>query len=360
MQPFAASSFAAIPPESEQNVKFIDEVRLTAISGKGGDGCSAFRREKFVPRGGPSGGNGGRGGHIIFRASRHFNTLHGLRFTPIVKAKPGRSGGPSLRTGAQGQDRVIDVPVGTLIRRSGSDRLLADLQQEGDEFLALEGGEGGRGNASFKSSTHRAPTRFEPGGASLEAEFHLELKLLADVGLLGFPNAGKSTLISTLSAARPKVASYPFTTIAPSLGVVQVAEDYSTFVMADIPGLIEGAAEGAGLGHRFLRHVERCLILLHMVSLDPFEVEAHGSVQERFEKMNRELQRYSPSLGTRQQVVLLSKLDVADSDVVAEASNWFREQGVPVLTGSAVTGAGMKELVSAIAQAIAAAKTDAD
>jgi GTP-binding protein len=184
--------------------------------------------------------------------------------------------------------------------------------------------------------------------------------LLADVGLLGFPNAGKSTLISALSAARPKVASYPFTTLAPSLGVVQIAEDYSTFVMADIPGLIEGAAEGAGLGHRFLRHVERCRVLLHMVSLDSFEVDAHGTVQERFEKMNRELRRYSPKLGTRQQVVLLSKLDVAEPDVVAEASSWFEEQGLPVMTGSAVTGAGMKELVSAIARAIAAETTAED
>jgi GTPase len=341
-------------------VKFIDEVRVTVISGKGGDGCGAFRREKFVPRGGPSGGNGGRGGHIIFRASRHFNTLHSLRFTPIIRAKPGTAGGPNLRTGAQGQDRVVEVPVGTLIRRRGSQKVLADLQDEGVEFLAIEGGNGGRGNASFKSSTHRAPTRFEVGGPSREAELQLELKLLADVGLLGFPNAGKSTLISTLSAARPKVASYPFTTLAPSLGVVQVAEDYSTFVMADIPGLIEGAAEGAGLGHRFLRHVERCRILLHMVSLDPFEVEANGTVQERFEKMNQELARYSPELGARQQVVLLSKLDVAEADVVAEASSWFRDQGLPVLTGSAVTGAGMKELVSAIAQSIAAADSPAD
>jgi len=339
-------------------VKFIDEVRVTAVSGKGGDGCGAFRREKFVPRGGPSGGSGGRGGHVIFRASRHFNTLHSLRFTPIVRAKGGSSGGPNLRTGAQGKDRVIEVPVGTLIRRSGSDRVLADLHEEGADFLAVEGGAGGRGNASFKSSTHRAPTRFESGGSSQEAEFQLELKLLADVGLLGFPNAGKSTLISALSAARPKVASYPFTTIAPSLGVVQVAEDYSTFVMADIPGLIEGAAEGAGLGHRFLRHVERCRILLHMVSLDPFEVDAHGTVQERFEKMNQELQRYSPKLGARQQVVLLSKLDVAEPDVVAEASSWFEEQGLPVMTGSAVTGAGMKELVSAIARAITAKTSD--
>ena len=341
-------------------MKFIDEVRLTAVSGKGGDGCSAFRREKFVPRGGPSGGNGGRGGHVIFRASRHFNTLHSLRFTPIVRAKAGSSGGPNLRTGAQGQDRVVEVPVGTLIRRSGSERVLADLHEEGSEFLAVTGGAGGRGNASFKSSTHRAPTRFESGGPSRETEFQLELKLLADVGLLGFPNAGKSTLISTLSAARPKVASYPFTTIAPSLGVVQVAEDYSTFVMADIPGLIEGAAEGAGLGHRFLRHVERCRILLHMVSLDPFEVDAHGTVQERFEKMNQELHRYSPKLGTRQQVILLSKLDVAEPDVVAEASSWFEEQGLPVMAGSAVTGAGMKELVSAISRAIAAENPDVD
>ena len=341
-------------------MKFIDEVRLAAISGKGGDGCGAFRREKFVPQGGPAGGNGGRGGHIIFRASRHFNTLHSLRFTPIVRAKPGRSGGPSLRTGAQGPDRIIDVPVGTLIRRRANALLLADLHAEGAEFLALEGGAGGRGNASFKTSTDRAPTRFERGGAAQEAEFALELKLLADVGLLGFPNAGKSTLISAISAARPKVASYPFTTLAPSLGVVQVGDDYSTFVMADIPGLIEGAAEGAGLGHRFLRHVERCLILLHMVSLDPFEIDAHGSVQERFEKMNEELRRYSPELGARQQLVLLSKLDVADPDVVAEASSWFQEQGLPVLTGSAVTGAGMKELISAVALAIAAAKTDAD
>ncbi|MBJ92950.1 MAG: GTPase ObgE [Rickettsiales bacterium] len=341
-------------------MKFIDEVRVTAISGKGGDGCSAFRREKFVPKGGPAGGNGGRGGHIIFRASRHFNTLHGLRFTPIIKAAAGRSGGPSMRTGAQGQDRVVEVPVGTLIRRSGKTRVLADLSEEGMDFVALEGGRGGRGNASFKSSTQRAPTQFELGGAAVEADFDLELKLLADVGLLGFPNAGKSTLISVLSAARPKVASYPFTTIAPSLGVVQIAEDYSTFVMADIPGLIEGAAEGAGLGHRFLRHVERCRILLHLISLDPFEDEGHGTVEERFQKMNSELQRYSPALGARQQIVLLSKLDLVEADEVERVSIWFRQQGLAVLSGSAVTGAGMKELVSELAKAIAAVTSGAD
>jgi len=334
-------------------VKFIDEVRLTTISGKGGDGCCAFRREKFVPRGGPSGGNGGRGGHIIFRASRHFNTLHGLRFTPIIRAKPGHKGGPSMRTGGQGKDRIIEVPVGTLIRKSSSRLVLADLHEEGSEYRAMEGGKGGRGNASFASSTNRAPTRFEAGGPAQEAEFQLELKLLADVGLLGFPNAGKSTLISVLSAARPKVAAYPFTTVAPSLGVVQVAEDYSTFVMADIPGLVEGAAEGVGLGHRFLRHVERCSLLLHMVSLDPLEIEANGTVEERYEKMNSELHRYSPELGTRQQLVLLSKLDIADPDVVAEAERWFAAQGLTVLKGSAVTRAGMKELVSTLAQAIA-------
>lgn len=341
-------------------MKFIDEVRITAISGKGGAGCSAFRREKFVPMGGPSGGNGGRGGHIVFRASRHFNTLHGLRFTPLIKARAGRRGGPSLRTGARGKDRIVEVPVGTLIRRTGSDLVLADLHEEGAAYLALEGGSGGRGNASFKNSSNRSPTRFEEGGAANEAEFQLELKLLADVGLLGFPNAGKSTLISAISAARPKVAAYPFTTITPSLGVVQTADNYSTFVVADIPGLIEGAADGAGLGHQFLRHVERCRILLHMVSLDSMEVEVHGSPGERYEKMNSELRRYNPELGVRQQLVLLSKLDIADPEVVAEASQWFEAQGVPVLAGSAVTGAGMKELISALAKATAISDDSSD
>ncbi|HCP46509.1 MAG TPA: GTPase ObgE [Deltaproteobacteria bacterium] len=339
-------------------MKFLDEVRINATSGAGGDGCVSFRREKFVSRGGPDGGDGGRGGHIIFKASRHFNTLHRLRFSPIIKGKRGTNGGGSRRTGAQGKDTIIEVPQGTLIRDQKDGVVLCDLAEDGAEFLALEGGRGGKGNCRFSTSTRRAPDFAQAGGSSVTSDFYLELKLLADVGLLGFPNAGKSTLISRLSAARPKVAPYPFTTLQPSLGVVEVPGAFQTFVVADIPGLIEGAAEGVGLGHQFLRHVERCSLLLHLVSLDPVEAEANGAVLDRLNTMNQELARYDEKLAAKRQLVLLSKLDLVSSEEVASIRGALLDAGHEVFAASAVSGEGLKELTFALHQAISEDRDD--
>ena len=280
------------------------------------------------------------------------NTLHPLRFKPIIKAKPGEHGGRNNRTGRGGADLVVKVPVGTTIKDGKSGKLLGELAVDGEQQVILKGGNGGLGNAKFSTSTNRAPTRSEPGGPGESRELLIELKLLADVGLLGFPNAGKSTLISRLSAAKPKVAAYPFTTLEPSLGVVAVPGSYHSFVVADIPGLIEGAAEGAGLGHRFLRHVERCRLLLHLLSLDPYEDENNGSPRERFDKINSELRRYDPELAGRPQVVLLSKLDLVGQDRVDEICSEFESLGHVVLSASAVTGQGIDPLIFALADSL--------
>jgi GTP-binding protein len=317
-----------------------------------------FRREKFVPRGGPNGGDGGRGGHVVFEADGDLNTLFSLRFKPIVKAKPGQRGGRNNCTGRAGEDLVIRVPVGTTIKDHASSVVLADLDEHGDRVVILEGGRGGRGNARFKTSRNRAPTQAEPGGPAKTLELQLELKLLADVGLLGFPNAGKSTLISRMSAAKPKVAAYPFTTLEPSLGVVAVPGTYRSFVAADIPGLIEGAADGAGLGHRFLRHVERCAVLLHLLSLDPLEDETNGAPIERYDKINSELARYDSQLAGRPQVVMLSKLDLAPEGRVEELRREFEAQGCEVFAASSVTGAGIDKLIHALARAVDRAKME--
>jgi GTP-binding protein len=289
---------------------------------------------------------------VIFEADRGMNTLHPLRFKPIVKAKGGEHGGRNNCTGRGGEDLVLRVPIGTTIKDATSGVLLAEVKEHGEQRVVIDGGAGGRGNAKFSSSTNRAPTRSEPGGPALTVELTIELKLLADVGLLGFPNAGKSTLISRISAARPKVAAYPFTTLEPSLGVVAVPGSYHSFVVADIPGLIEGAAEGAGLGHRFLRHVERCRLLLHLLSLDPIEDEATCGPLERFEKINSELARYDAELAERPQVVLLSKLDLVEPDRLAELRSEFEAAGHTVMAASAVTGEGINPLIFALADAL--------
>lgn len=280
------------------------------------------------------------------------NTLHHLRFKPMIKAKPGGHGGRNNCTGRSGEDLVVRVPLGTTIKDAASSALLADIDESGTQIVVLEGGRGGRGNARFTSSTRRAPTRSEPGGAAVTRELLLELKLLADVGLLGFPNAGKSTLISRVSAARPKVAAYPFTTLEPSLGVVGIPGGYDSLVMADIPGLIEGAADGAGLGHRFLRHVERCRVLLHLLSLDPLEDDAVGSPTERFRKINSELARYDSSLAGRAQIVLLSKLDLVDPEQVEAIRSEFEAEGHRVLAASSVSGEGIEQLIYTLAAAL--------
>lgn len=339
-------------------MKFLDEVRVQATAGDGGHGARTFRREKFVPRGGPSGGDGGRGGHVVFEASEQLNTLLPLRFAPIVKAKRGGHGDRANKNGRAAPDRIIQVPVGTMITDIKTGEVVADLSEAGQSTVVCRGGNGGKGNSHFKTSTDRAPNTAEDGHPGEYRELQLELKLLADVGLVGFPNAGKSTLISALSAAKPKVAAYPFTTLEPSLGVVRIPDTYNSFVMADIPGLIEGAADGVGLGHQFLRHVERCKLMLHLVSLDPLEDEVSGPPEERFAKIEVELAKYDPALADRPRHILLSKADLATPERREEVVAAFQEQGVPVTIASAVTGEGSRELIFALAAALKAAGAD--
>jgi GTP-binding protein len=325
---------------------FVDEATVTLIGGDGGDGCSSFRREKFVPRGGPDGGNGGRGGSVILVADRSRSTLLQFRHHERFVAERGRHGQGSDKTGRSGEDREIQVPVGTVVLDADGTRSLADLTEAGQRFVAATGGRGGRGNASFSSSVQRAPTRRERGQPGERVTLRLELKLLADVGLVGFPNAGKSTLLSVVSAAKPKIADYPFTTLEPHLGVVDRG-DFRSFVVADIPGLIEGAHEGAGLGHRFLRHVERCRLLLHLV--DPTDPERDPV--EAVRNLDQELRLFRPELATRPQILVMTKLDaVQDSQTWETLRQLAERRGQRCLAISAVTGKGLPDLVSLIGQ----------
>src|SRR5215212_7183332 len=287
---------------------FIDRAKIHVQGGDGGNGVTAFRREKFVPRGGPSGGEGGRGGDVILVADSSLNTLLHLRYNPRHIAGRGLHGEGSNRSGHNGADLTVRVPVGTQIFDAETGELLHDLNHDGDSWLAARGGRGGFGNAHFTSSTNRAPRYHQSGSKGEERELQLELKLLADVGLAGFPNAGKSTFISTVSAARPKIADYPFTTLEPHLGVVDLG-DFRTFVIADIPGLIEGAHTGAGLGDRFLRHIERTKLLLHLV--DVSSVSGRDPVED-YQKLNHELRAYDPELARRPQIVVATKIDALD------------------------------------------------
>jgi GTP-binding protein len=325
---------------------FIDRVKIHVKGGHGGNGVTAFRREKFVPRGGPSGGDGGRGGDVWVVADSSLNTLLHLRYTPEHIADRGRHGEGSNCSGRDGEDHTIRVPVGTQIFDSTTGELLHDLATDGSRWLAAKGGRGGFGNSHFATSTNRAPRYHQSGSEGDEFEFQLELKLLADVGLVGFPNAGKSTLISTVSAAKPKIADYPFTTLEPHLGVVDLG-DFRTFVMADMPGLIEGAHEGAGLGDRFLRHIERTKLLLHLV--DVSSVSGRDAVAD-YLAVNHELRSYNPELAQRPQIVVATKIDALDEPERLEA---LRRQtaadGVPFYEISSVTNRGTKELVAAIA-----------
>lgn len=325
-------------------MRFIDENEIIVASGNGGDGCMSFRREAYVPRGGPDGGDGGHGGSIVLRADRRKNTLVDLRRNKRYAAENGRPGKGKNMTGRSGEDLVIEVPVGTMLYDIETDELLADLREEGAEW-SLEGGRGGLGNPHFKSSTRRTPRKATPGKPGIEMRLRLELKLLADVGLLGFPNAGKSTLISVISAARPRVADYPFTTLTPNLGVVRLGWDTS-FVVADIPGLIEGASEGAGLGHRFLKHVERCRLYVHLVAADAEE----GPV-DRYRKLNEELEAYAPELIERQQIVVLSRTDLVEDaeDKLAE----LRTVAPHALALCAPNRVGTDALLKRIAHALA-------
>jgi GTP-binding protein len=328
---------------------FIDEVRIYVKGGDGGNGCLAFRREKYVPRGGPSGGDGGRGGDVFLIASEHYNTLLHLRFNPEHKAQRGRHGEGSNKTGADGISIEVPVPVGTVVYDDETGEQLYDFTRPGERFLAARGGKGGRGNARFATPWHQTPTEHEPGKPGEERRLRLELKLLADVGLVGFPNAGKSTLISRLSAARPKIADYPFTTLEPNLGVVQMP-DFRSFVVADIPGLIEGAHQGAGLGIRFLKHIERTRLLVHM--LDVSESTGRKPLDD-FKVVMKELQSYSPELVERPMIVVANKIDVLqDPKRIESVRRLAKRRGLPFFAISAVTGEGLEALKFALAERV--------
>ncbi|MEP6921973.1 MAG: GTPase ObgE [bacterium] len=325
---------------------FIDRVKIRLEGGHGGNGVTAFRREKFVPRGGPSGGEGGRGGDVWIVADSSLNTLLHLRYNPEHIACRGMHGEGSNRSGRAGDDVIVRVPVGTQLFEVSTGALLKDLSIDGTRWLAARGGRGGFGNSHFATSTNRAPRYHQDGSEGEELELQLELKLLADVGLVGFPNAGKSTFISTISAARPKVADYPFTTLEPHLGVVDMG-DFRTFVVADIPGLIEGAHDGAGLGDRFLRHIERTTLLLHLVDVSS---SSGRETVDDYRIVKRELAAYNPQLAARPQIVVATKIDALQEDERLESLRLqVAKDGYPFHAISSVTNVGVRELVNAIA-----------
>ena len=328
---------------------FIDEARILVKAGDGGNGCLAFRREKYVPRGGPSGGDGGRGGDIFLVSTEHQNTLIQVRFNPEHKAQRGRHGEGSDCTGAEGYSIDLKVPVGTVVYDDATGEQLHDFTTSGERFLVARGGRGGKGNARFATSTHQAPTEHEPGKPGQERRLRLELKLLADVGLVGFPNAGKSTLISRISAAHPKIADYPFTTLEPQLGVVSF-DDYRSFVVADIPGLIEGAHLGHGLGTQFLRHIERTRLLAHLVDVS----ESSGREPAHdFETVMAELASFSEDLAAKPMIVVATKMDAAQDPARVESLRQIAAQrGLEFFEISSVTGQGLNELRYAMAEKV--------
>ncbi len=333
-------------------MKFVDEATLRVHAGNGGRGCVSFRREKFVPFGGPDGGDGGHGGSVYLRAAEGINTLADFRISRTFKAQNGQPGLGSECTGKSGEDLYVIVPEGTTVRDAETQEELGDLKNVGDELLIANGGKGGFGNRRFKSSTNRAPRQFGSGLPGEKRELALELKVIADVGLLGFPNAGKSTLIRAVSAARPKVADYPFTTLHPNLGVVYAGE-HRSFVMADIPGLIEGAAEGAGLGIRFLKHLQRTRVLLHLVDLAPPDPDTDPVVEAR--AIVKELKKYGEGLADKPRWLVLTKSDLMPEDEARarakEIVRRLRYRG-PWFLISGVTGAGTRELIDAVMKAI--------
>jgi GTP-binding protein len=327
-------------------MKFIDEVKIHAKAGDGGRGCLSFRREKFVPLGGPDGGDGGRGGDVHLEVDMALTTLLDLRYKHHLKAKSGAPGMGKDRHGKGGSDLTIRVPPGTLVYDDETGELIADLTKADQGFHLLKGGQGGRGNARFLTSTNRAPRHTQPGIPGEERTLRLQLKLLADVGLVGLPNAGKSTLISSVSAARPKIADYPFTTLVPNLGVVRHG-DFRSFVIADIPGLIEGASDGQGLGVRFLRHIERTDLFLHLVDLSYLQT---GDPVENFDTINRELERYNQALSERPMLVVFTKQDITEvREQTDEYRTIFENRGFRTLAISAVTREGLPKLVTTIA-----------
>ncbi len=331
---------------------FIDEAKITVKAGDGGNGCMAFRREKFVPRGGPSGGDGGKGGDVIMESSERHNTLVHFRFNPEYKAERGRHGEGSNRTGREGESIVLKVPVGTIVYDEATGERVHDFSHADDRIVIARGGRGGRGNARFATSTHQAPRECEPGRPGEERVLRLELKLLADVGLVGYPNAGKSTLISRISAARPKIADYPFTTLQPNLGVVAVGEEPETvsFVVADIPGLIEGAHTGAGLGTQFLRHIERTRLLVHLV--DVSDSSGRPNPVKDYEVITNELASFGASLEKKPVIVVASKMDVANKDKLAKLKRYTRKHNLLLFPISAVTGDGIDKLKHAMAEKV--------
>lgn len=315
---------------------FVDYIKVYASSGKGGRGSAHLHREKYITKGGPDGGDGGRGGHIIIRGTKNMWTLFHLKFKKHFRAVQGGDGSKSRSTGKDGEDIYIDVPLGTIIRDSETSNILFEITEDGEERILLEGGKGGLGNWNFKSSTNQTPRYAQPGMDGLEGWYQIELKLLADVGLVGFPNAGKSTLLSVITAAKPKIADYAFTTLKPNLGIVQY-RDFQSFVMADIPGIIEGAAEGKGLGHRFLRHIERNSTLLFLIPADS------DDINKEYEILLNELKKHNPELLDKQRLLTISKTDMLDDELKQEITNEL-PKGVPHLFISSVAQIGLQEL----------------
>jgi len=331
---------------------FIDEAKIRVKAGDGGNGCVAFRREKFVPRGGPSGGDGGKGGDVIMESSERHNTLVHFRFNPEYKAQRGRHGEGSNRTGREGEEVVLKVPVGTIVYDADTGEKVHDFSSPDERIVVARGGRGGRGNAQFATSTHQAPREAETGRPGEERSFRLELKLLADVGLVGYPNVGKSTLISRISAARPKIADYPFTTLQPNLGVVVVGKppEEKSFVVADIPGLIAGAHTGTGLGTQFLRHIERTRLLVHLV--DVSDASGRPDPVKDVEVIMGELESFGARLIEKPMIMVASKIDVASKDKLAKLKRHCKKQGLELFAISAVTGKGIDELKYAMAEKV--------
>ncbi len=328
---------------------FVDEAHIEVRAGRGGDGICSFRREMFVPRGGPDGGDGGNGGNVVFTASHRLTTLLDLRYQKHYEAEDGRHGGGSHCTGRRGKDVIVALPVGTVVYDEESGEILADLVTDGEQVVIAKGGRGGRGNSHFATSTNRVPTHFERGTDGEERRLRLELKLLADVGLVGHPNAGKSTLIAAISAARPKIADYPFTTLVPNLGVVQWGSDRS-FVVADIPGLIEGAHDGKGLGFQFLRHIERTSFLLHLVDVSEWSTE---DPVHSFEVLRHELASYDPALADRPFAVVATKIDVAGDGIKLKTlQTYCKRRRYVFLPISAVSREGLPDLITFVGRQV--------
>ncbi len=319
-------------------MKFIDTATIAVEGGAGGRGCVSFRREKYVPKGGPNGGNGGNGGSVFIRADRNLNTLLDYRYKSRYKAERGEHGKGSNKHGKRGKDVVLRVPVGTIIRDEMTEQIIADLTEHEQEIIAAKGGKGGRGNAEFATSTNRTPRYAEPGGEGENRTIILELKLLADVGLVGLPNAGKSTLISKISAAKPKIADYPFTTLAPNLGIVQ-AREFQTFTVADIPGLIQGAHQGKGLGIQFLRHIERTSVLAFLIE------STDEDPRSTFETLAAELRQFNPAILDKSKLLVFTKKDIADDQILIKLQSFSISSDIPTLIISAVTGDGIQDFI---------------